>query len=94
MCNVDGEVTDLIAHQGQKTLTLSEPATLIAKIRKSPSATTLERLEIDTPFLTADGQGDLDRGITVTAALDLAVFRERFRDWIDLGGVVLAGRAS
>ena len=58
------------------------------------TTTTLERFEIQTPFLTADGQGDLDRGIVVTAAVDLAVFRERFRDWIDLGGVVLAGKGK
>ena len=87
-------MTDLIAHQGQKTLTLPDPATLNAKIRKTGDNTTLERLEIQTAFMTADGQGDLDRGIVVTAAVDLAVFRERFRDWIDLGGVVLAGKGK
>jgi translocation and assembly module TamB len=94
ICNVSGKVTDLVAHQGQKTLTLPDPATLNAKIRKSAGALALERLEIQTPFLTADGQGDLDRGIAVTAALDLGVFRERFRDWIDLGGVVLSGKGK
>ena len=94
VCNVSGKVTDLVAHQGEKTLTLPEPATLNAKIRKAGETTALERLEIQTAFLTADGQGDLDRGIDVTAAVDLAVFRERFRDWIDLGGVVLAGKGK
>ena len=94
VCNVTGKVMDLIAHQGQKTLTLPDPATLNAKIRKTGDNTTLERLEIQTAFMTADGQGDLDRGIVVTAAVDLAVFRERFRDWIDLGGVVLAGKGK
>ena len=48
VCNVTGKVTDLIAHQGQKTLTLPEPATLNAKIRKTGDDTTLERLEIQT----------------------------------------------
>jgi translocation and assembly module TamB len=94
VCNVTGKVMDLIAHQGQKTLTLPDPATLNAKIRKTGDNTTLERLEIQTAFMTADGQGDLDRGIVVTAAVDLAVFRERFRDWIDLGGVLLAGKGK
>ena len=83
-----------MAHQGQKTLALPEPATLNAKIRKSGTSTALERLEIQTAFLTADGQGDFDRGIVVNAALDLAVLRERFRDWIDLGGLVLAGKGK
>ena len=79
VCNVSGKVTDLIAHQGAKTLTLPDPATLNAKIRRTGDALSLERLEIQTPFMTVDGQGDLDHGIVVTAALDLAVFRDRFR---------------
>ena len=94
VCNVTGKVTDLIAHQGQKTLKLPDPAALVATIKKTASSTTLERFKVETPFLTADGQGDLDSGISVTAALDLAVFRERFRDWIDLGSVVLAGKGK
>ncbi len=94
VCNVTGNVTDLIAHQGQKTLTLTEPASLNAKIRKSGDTTVLERFQIQTPFLTAEGEGDLDRGIAARATVDLAVFRERFRDWLDLGGVVLAGKGK
>ncbi len=94
VCEVTVKVTDLVAHQGVKTLTLPDPANLTAKIRKSGDTTTLERFEIQTPFLTADGRGDLDRGIVIQADVDLAVFRERFRDWIDLGGVVLAGKGK
>ncbi len=94
VCEVTGKVTDLVAHQGVKTLTLPDPANLTAKIRKSGDTTTLERFEIQTPFLTADGRGDLDRGIVIQAEVDLAVFRERFRDWVDLGGVVLAGKGK
>jgi translocation and assembly module TamB len=94
VCNVTGKVTDLIAHQGQKTLMLPDPATLNAKLRKSAQSLALERLEIQTAFLTAEGQGDFERGINVTAAIDLGVFRERFRDWVDLGGVVLAGKGK
>ena len=94
VCDVTGKVTELVAHQGEKTLTLPESANLTAKIRQTGATTTLERFEIQTAFLTADGQGDLDRGIVVQAAIDLAVFRERFRDWIDLGGVILAGKGK
>jgi translocation and assembly module TamB len=94
VCNISGKVTDLIAHQGQKTLTLPDPASLNAKIRKTAETTTLERLEVQAPFLTAEGQGDFERGIVVTATLDLGAFRERFRDWVDLGGVVLAGKGK
>jgi translocation and assembly module TamB len=94
VCNISGKVTDLIAHQGQKTLKLPDPATVIAKIRKTSVKTTLEQLEVQTPFLTAQGQGDFEQGIAITAALDLAAFRDRFRDWVDLGDVVLSGKGT
>jgi translocation and assembly module TamB len=94
ICDVRGKVTELVAHLGEKTLTLPESANLTAKIRQTGATTTLDQFEIQTAFLTADGHGDLDRGIVVQAAIDLAVFRERFRDWIDLGGVVLAGKGK
>ncbi len=47
-----------------------------------------------TSFLNATGSGDLARGIAVSASLDLAVFRERFRDWIDIGNLELAGQGK
>jgi translocation and assembly module TamB len=88
---VSGAFSDLVARQGSKTLRLSDPATASARLQKGPTTTKLQRLEVQTPFFTASGSGDVDRGIAVTAALDLAVFRDRFRDWIDLGGIELAG---
>ena len=42
VCNITGKVTDLIAHQGQKTLKLPDPAALSAKIRKT-ALTTIAR---------------------------------------------------
>ncbi len=88
---VTGKVADLAARLGDKTLSLSEPATLVAKLERRDTATKLERLDVQSSFLTATGQGDVDRGIVVTASLDLAKFRERFRDWINLGEVELGG---
>jgi len=92
--NVTGNVSDLVALQGQKRLTLPEPATLTAKLHRDGPATTLERLELRTPFLTAIGQGDLDSGVALAATLDLAAFRERFRDWIDLGPIMVSGQGT
>ena len=89
--NVSGKVSDLAARLGSKALTLPEPATLVAKLERDKTTTTLERLDVQTSFMTASGQGDLDKGIAVAATLDLAAFRERFRDWIDLGQLELAG---
>jgi len=91
---VTGKVSDLVARQGQKKLTLPEPATLTAKLHRQGAATTLERFEVQTPFLTATGQGDLDSGVAVAATVDLAAFRERFRDWIDPGPIALGGQGK
>ena len=92
--NMTGTVSDLAARQGEKRLTLPEPATLNAKLQRNQRAMTLEKLDVQSSFLTATGQGDLDRGIAVTATLDLAAFCDRFRDWIDLGKVELAGQGK
>ncbi|MFI5454421.1 MAG: hypothetical protein ACHRXM_03135 [Isosphaerales bacterium] len=92
--NVTGKVSDLVALQGKKRLTLPEPATLTAKLHRDGPAATLERLELRTPFLTATGHGDLDGGVALAATLDLAAFRERFRDWIDLGPIVFSGEGK
>ena len=89
--NVTGKISDLAARLGSKALALPEPATLVAKLKRDKTMTTLERLDVQTSFMTASGQGDLDKGIAVAATLDLAAFRERFRDWIDLGQLELAG---
>jgi translocation and assembly module TamB len=92
--DVNGNISELAARVGVKALTLPEPATLVAKLKRDKLETTLERLDVRSSFLKATGQGDLDKGITMTATLDLAAFRERFRDWIDLGKVELAGQGT
>ncbi len=92
--NVTGKVSDLVARQGQKKLTLPEPATLTAKLHREDGVTTLERLEVQTAFLNATGQGDLDSGIALAATVDLAAFRERFRDWIDPGPIAIGGQGK
>jgi translocation and assembly module TamB len=91
---VAGKVAGLIARQGDKTLRLPEPATLSAKLQRSETELTLERFDAQTSFLSATGQGDLNRGISLTATLDLAAFGERCCDWIDIGHVELAGQAK
>jgi translocation and assembly module TamB len=92
--NVAGKIAELAARLGEKSLTLSEPATVVAKLQHAGTATKLDRLDIHSSFLKATGQGDLDRGIAVTATVDLAALGERFRDWIDLGQVELAGQGK
>ena len=82
------------ARQGQKLLTLPDPARLTAKLERTKTALKLAQLDVQSSFLTATGKGDLDSGIVVAATLDLAGFRERFRDWIDLGEVAVAGQGK
>jgi hypothetical protein len=91
---VSGKVSDLAARQGEKRLALPEPASLVLRIQRKETAATLERFEVNSGFLTAAGHGDVDRGVAVSATLDLAVLRDRFRDWIDLKSVELAGKGK
>ena len=58
--NISGKIADLAARQGQKLLTLPEPASLTAKLERTETAMKLARLDVQSSFLTATGQGDLD----------------------------------
>jgi translocation and assembly module TamB len=92
--HLTGNVSDVVARLGQKRLTLPEPASLVAQLKRNQITTTLERVDLRSSFLTATGHGDIDRGIVLEATLDLAAFRDRFRDWIDLGKIELAGKGK
>ena len=87
-------LSDLTATHGTQTLTFRDPATLIARLNRQQESLTLEQLDVQTPFLKATGRGDLDRGITVTATIDLGAATQRLRDWVDLGQVELAGQGK
>jgi translocation and assembly module TamB len=84
----------LEAKRGGQTLAFHDPATLAATLQRRADALILEELEIETPFLTATGKGDLDRGITVSAAIDLGKATDRLREWVDFGPVRLAGQGK
>ena len=87
-------LTDLAARQGDKNLTFRDPATFTARLHRQPDSLRLDQLDVQTPFLTASGRGDLDRGINVTASVDLAAATQRLRDWLDLGRIELAGQGK
>ena len=63
-------------------------------MHRQPGSLRLEQLDVQTPFLTATGKGDLDRGINMTATIDLAAATQRLRDWIELGRVELTGQGK
>jgi translocation and assembly module TamB len=86
-----GKLTDLAASLRGKSLAMTDPASFAARAMVGPRSAALERLDIQTPYLKVTGQGDLDQGLSIAATLDLAVFRSRFHDWVDLGDIELAG---
>jgi translocation and assembly module TamB len=84
-------VSDLVAAEGRRRLTIAEPATIDALISREGSRIALDRFEVQTPFLRASAKGDIDSGVDLEGTLDLAEFSARFRDFIDLGSVEPAG---
>ena len=88
------KLADLAASRAGQTLTFRDPATLTARLNRKAESLDLEQLDVQTPFLQASGRGDLDRGITVTATIDLKAGADRLRDWVDLGNVQLAGQGK
>jgi len=92
--NVTAKVDDLIAKKGSKAIAWRDPATLAAALDRSANHVKLDRLDVQTPFLTATGRGDLDSGIVVDAKFDLAAVHQRLRDWVDLGDFHSAGRGT
>jgi translocation and assembly module TamB len=85
-------LTDLTAKQGTQTLMFRDPATFTARIHRLADSLTLDQLDLQTPFLTATGRGDLDRGIDVSATVDLGAATQRIRQWVNLGPLELAGQ--
>jgi translocation and assembly module TamB len=88
---VKAGLSDLTARQGHQSLSFRDPATLEAVLERKSDGLSLERLDVTTPFLKATGRGDVDRGIEVGATVDLGALTKRLHEWLDLGGLELAG---
>ena len=91
---VEAKVADLAARDHDRPLTLRDPATLSARLVRKGDASTIEQLSIKTAFLDASAEGKLDEGVSLGATLDLAALRLQLADWVDLGKLDFAGRAS
>ncbi len=87
-------LSDLTARHGAQSLSLRDPATFTARLHRQTDSLSLEELDVQTPFLTATGRGDLDRGINVSATIDLGAASQRLHDWVDLGRIELAGQGK
>jgi translocation and assembly module TamB len=90
----EAHLTDLAARHGEQLLTFNDPATLSARLHRDAANLSLEQLSVQTPFLKATGQGDLDQGIEVNATVDLEGAHRRLRDWMELGRLELAGQGE
>ena len=90
--DAEAQISDLVAREPSRTFTLREPATLSAHVTRRGSDLRVEGLAVKTLFLDATGAGDLDRGVTLNATLDLAGLQGGLRDLIDFGGLEMAGK--
>lgn len=90
---VDARISDLVARDAARTVNIRQPATLSAQVVRRGRNVHVEQLAVRTAFLDASGRGDLEKGVSVTASLDLEGIKTQFQDLVDLGGLDLAGRA-
>ncbi len=90
--DVEARVADLVAARGDSTFTLRDPATLTARLVGDRNDLSLASFSLRTPFLTATGSGDLDRGIEATGTVDLGGLERQLRDVIDFRSLHLAGQ--
>jgi translocation and assembly module TamB len=92
--DVEARVSDLVARHGDRTITIKTPATLSARLDGGVDDLRVRRLALETPFLKATGQGDVDHGITIAATIDLAGLRRETADLIDYRNLDLAGTGT
>jgi translocation and assembly module TamB len=90
--DVEARISDLVAHNGDSSFTLRDPATLSARLVGDRSDLKLARFAIKTPFLTASGSGTIDEGISLTGTVDLNGLQTQLRDFVDFHRVNLAGK--
>ena len=80
-----GNIADLAARQGQKLLTLPDPARLDGEARADKNSAETCAAGRPIELSDRDRQGRFRQRHRRRGHADLAAFRERFRDWIDLG---------
>ncbi len=92
--SVEADVSDLAGRRDGRAIGLRGPARLSALVARVGASIAVDHLDLATGFLAITARGDLDAGVVVGGTLDLAAFRLQATDWIDLGGVDLAGKAG
>ncbi len=89
----EATVADLAARDGDRRLTLLDPATFTAEVVRAGSDFTIRKLIARTAFGTASASGRLD-DLTLTGSADLGALRRQVADWIDIGKLDGSGRAD
>jgi translocation and assembly module TamB len=91
---VEASVSDLLAHDGGRALTLEAPATLSGRLVRQQGAWSVDRLALKTAFLELIGVGDLDTEVAWTGRVDLEGLQRQLRQLVDFGPLELAGRGN
>jgi translocation and assembly module TamB len=89
---IEARISDLIAQNGAREVAVRDPATLVARMVQQGGGLRVEQLAIKTGFLDATGSGDLEKGVTLSASIDLEGLERQFHDLIDFGSLDLAGQ--
>src|SRR5437588_512472 len=77
---VEAKVSDLLASDRGRPVTLREPATLSARLARRAGGLAVEEMAVRTAFLDAKGRGDVDRGVAVSGTIDLGGLGQQLRE--------------
>lgn len=83
----------ITAVRSGQPLSWPEPLSAVASLNDGPNGPTIEQVQCRSDFLTADGARSAD-GFEFRGQYDLARLGERLAQFVDLGGVQLAGRGT
>lgn len=90
--SVSADLTDLAATENGRALVLQKPAALSAALVRTEGNTTVESFAVKAGGVDATATGDLQRGLKLSGAIDLAAIEAQARELIDMGAVKLAGK--
>ena len=82
--------TDLVARNGQQTITWPEPININVAAYRSEAGPVIERATCQSKFLTIEGTGSIER-LKLTAHADLAQLLADVGRFVDTEGIQLAG---
>jgi len=91
---VEANLSDLRAREEGRVVELRQPGSFKAKLYRRAGGFGVEELGLKTAFLQAKGSGDFDRGVTVSATLDLERLQQELKTLVDFGNVTFTGKGQ